>query len=88
MMLIEPTMEYARQIRAYRQKFLACGDSMDGTGGLRNFEDPAEWIAYLSMHKDPSRVPVGRVPSRRYAACTTKRRTSSPCLMSRRTLII
>jgi len=40
MRLIEPAAEYCRQIRAYRNEFLECGDSMDGTGDLRMFDDP------------------------------------------------
>ena len=63
MRLIEPTMEYSEQIRAYRQEFLDSGDSMDGTGGLKNFDDPQEWIDFLEKHKDPKTVPEGRVPS-------------------------
>ncbi len=35
MKLIEPTMEYDRQIQAYRQEFLDFGGSMDGCGSLR-----------------------------------------------------
>ncbi len=61
MLLIEPTMEYGEQIRAYRQEFIDSGDSMDGTGGLRKFEDPQEWIRFLAKHKDPDTVPEGRV---------------------------
>ncbi|MCR5683175.1 MAG: GNAT family N-acetyltransferase [Clostridiales bacterium] len=66
MMLIEPTMEYDRQIRAYRKEFLDAGDSMDGTGGLREFENPQDWIEYVYRHKDPRMVPEGRVPSTQY----------------------
>ena len=66
MKLMEPTIEYARQIRAYRQEFLDCGDSMDGTGGLRHFEDPADWIRAARACKDPSTVPQGRVPATQY----------------------
>ena len=66
MMLIEPTMEYDRQIRAYRKEFLDAGDSMDGTGGLRKFENPQDWIEYVYRHKDPRMVPEGRVPSTQY----------------------
>ena len=66
MKLIEPTMEYSKQIRAYRQEFLDSGDSMDGTGGLRNFDDPQEWIDFLVRHKDPKTVPEGRVPSTQF----------------------
>ena len=64
--LIGPTMEYSEQIRTYRQEFMDSGDSMDGTGGLRNFDDPQDWIDFLGMHKDPKTVPEGRVPSTQF----------------------
>ncbi len=38
MKLIEPTMEYDKQIQAYRQEFLTFGGSMDGCGSLRKFD--------------------------------------------------
>ena len=63
MKLTEPTMEYSEQIQAYRQEFLDSGDSMDGTGGLREFDDPRDWIDFLAKHKDPKTVPEGRVPA-------------------------
>ena len=63
MKLIEPTMAYSEQIRAYRQEFLDSGDSMDGTGGLRDFDDPQDWIAFLEKHRNPKTVPEGRVPA-------------------------
>ena len=66
MKLIEPTAEYARQIRAYREAFLASGDSMDGTGALRRLEDPLDWIENSESYKDPLTVPPGRVPSTQY----------------------
>ena len=66
MKLIEPTAEYCRQIRIYRKEFLDCGDSMDGTHGLRDIEDPAEWIKHCTLYKDPLTVPEGRVPATQY----------------------
>ena len=63
MMLVEPTMEYGEQIRAYRQEFMDSGDSMDGTGGLSQFDDPQEWIGFLAKHRDPKTLPEGRVPA-------------------------
>jgi predicted acetyltransferase len=63
MMLIEPTLEYGEQIRAYRQEFVDSGDSMDGTGGLIKFDDPQEWIDFLAKHKNPETLPEGRVPA-------------------------
>ena len=66
MRLIEPTIEYAQQIRAYRKEFLDSGDSMDGTGALRRFEKPLDWIEYSNRCKDPLTVPEGLVPATQY----------------------
>ena len=66
MRLIEPAIEYEGQIRAYRQAFLAGGESMDGTGALRRFDRPEDWIRWSDSYKDPLTVPQGRVPSTQY----------------------
>lgn len=66
MKLIEPTAEYCRQIQAYRQEFLDCGDSMDGTDGLRRIDDPKKWVEHCYSSKDPANVPEGRVPATQY----------------------
>ena len=44
MKLIEPTMEYDRQIQAFRREYLAYGGSMDGSSSLRKFERTQEWL--------------------------------------------
>ena len=61
--LIRPTGEYAEQIRAYREEFLAVGDSMDGTGALRRIEDPEEYIRLCADYEDEAKVPPDRVPA-------------------------
>ena len=66
MKLVEPTMEYSRQIQAYRKEFLDCGDSMDGTEGLRRYENPKDWIERLDSLKDPSNIPSNLVPASLY----------------------
>ena len=66
MKLIEPTMEYERQIFAYRKEFLDNGDSMDGTGELRRFSNPQEWIEYSNCCKNPLTVPQGKVCATQY----------------------
>ena len=66
MILIEPTTDYLQQIQAYRKEFLECGDSMDGTSGLRRFEDPSDWIEYLNSHKDTATLPNGHAPASQY----------------------
>jgi len=66
MKLIEPTMEYDRQIQAYRQEFLDFGGSMDGCGSLRRFENTQDWIDQVQALKTPETVPPGLVPSSQY----------------------
>ena len=66
MKLIEPTMEYAEQIRAYRKEFLDSGDSMDGTGALRRYENPEDWIAFSNSCLDPLTVPDGLAAATQY----------------------
>ena len=64
--LAEPTEEYEQEIRAYRDAFLESGDSMDGTGGLRKYDEPKDWITFCKNGKDPCTVPEGLVPATQY----------------------
>ena len=64
--MIEPTIEFANQIAAYRAEFLASGDSMDGTGALRHFENPSDWIDYVNAGKNPTTIEPGKVPATLY----------------------
>ena len=66
MKLIEPTIEFDRQIQAYRIEFLDCGESMDGTSSLKRFKDSQAWIEYVNAHKDPLTVPGGHAPASQY----------------------
>ena len=70
--LTEPTIQYDRQIRAYRQEFLDCGDSMAGTTALKKFENPQDWITYLDNCKNPLTLPQGLVPSTQYVLVREK----------------
>lgn len=45
--LIEPTMEYDRQIRDFRREYLESGDSMDGSSSLRKFDNTQDWLDQL-----------------------------------------
>lgn len=47
MRLIEPTMEYDRQIQDFRREYLADGGSMDGSSSLRKFESTQDWLDQL-----------------------------------------
>jgi predicted acetyltransferase len=63
LILIRPTSEYASQVAEYRQEFLDAGDSMDGTGPLRRFENPEEYIKTCAEYEDKQTVPSHLVPA-------------------------
>lgn len=64
--LLRPTAKYASQIVEYRQEFLDCGDSMDGTGSLRRIPDPEEYIKYCENSENPEKVPAHLVPATQF----------------------
>ena len=66
MLLIEPTMAYAKDIEAYRQEFLDIDGSMDGCGSLRRCATGAEWIERCRLGKDSATVPANLVPATQY----------------------
>ncbi len=41
-------MEYDRQIQAFRKEYMAYGGSMDGSSGLRKFENTRDWLDQLN----------------------------------------
>lgn len=47
MKLIVPTMEYDRQIQAFRRDYLGWGGSMDGSSSLRKFDRTQDWLDQL-----------------------------------------
>ena len=66
MLLIEPTMAYAKDIEAYRQEFLDIEGSMDGCGSLRRCATAEEWIEKCRLGKDPATVPANLVPATQF----------------------
>lgn len=51
LMLVEPDETMLNEVSAYREAVLAAGSSMDGTSGLQNYADVAQWLAHIrSMH--------------------------------------
>ncbi|MBQ9459506.1 MAG: GNAT family N-acetyltransferase [Oscillospiraceae bacterium] len=66
MKLMEPTMEYDREIQAYRSEFLFPGMSMDGGGSLIRFESTKEWLEHVERYKHAETVPPDRVPTTQY----------------------
>ena len=61
LILIKPSAEYADQIKEYRQEFLDAGDSMDGTGSLRRFDDPLDFIQKCKDYESLETLPADRV---------------------------
>ncbi len=61
--LLKPSVEYAEQIMDYRQEFIDAGSSMDGTGSLREFDDPFKWLKKVELYNSKETVPEGKVPS-------------------------
>jgi len=61
--LIKPSTEYADQIAAYRQEFLDRTNSLDGTGSLRNFSDPLDWLRHVESMTRRETCPPGLVPA-------------------------
>ena len=64
--LVEPSMDYEKELLAYRQAFLDSGYSMDGAGSLRRYENIADWLRDSALYKDPATVPEDKVPATQY----------------------
>ena len=64
--LMIPDIALASEISAYRQAFLTSDDSMDGTGGLRRHENPADWLDENARCEKRETVPEGWVPATQY----------------------
>lgn len=66
--LVIPTPEYKEQVLSYKAEFLANGDDMAGTSGLRNAETFEEWLARDILTRSEETVPEGRAPAWTYLA--------------------
>ena len=64
--LIKPSMKYSGELSMYREEFLASGDSMDGTGNLRQTEDMKEYIRHCENCENPRTLPAGLVTATQY----------------------
>ena len=64
--LVPPSEAYASEIAAYREEFLATGDSMDGCGSLRRIEDPIEYIERSQAMTRKETVPEGLVQATQF----------------------
>lgn len=66
MKLIEPTMEYEKEIQAFRQEFLTAGGSMDGCGSLRRTDNIQDWLNQVELLKKAETTPPDLVPMTQY----------------------
>ena len=56
LLFIEPTMNYADEIVAYRQEMLDADSSFDGCFSMKRMPDPQEYVDYCIGWANPSRV--------------------------------
>ena len=59
-------MAWEAEIRAFRRDFLEYGGSLDGSGSLRRFEAPRDWIDQAEALKREETTPPGMVPMTQY----------------------
>ena len=66
LILIRPSAEYGVQIMEYRQEFLDAGDSMDGCGPLRRFDNSLEYLKACKDYENPETVPENLVQATQF----------------------
>ena len=65
-LLVKPDETMLNEIAAYRAAFLAAGSSMDGSGPLRQMEDPMEWLELCHAAEYRETTPSHWVPSEQF----------------------
>ncbi len=60
--LIKPTLEYGKDIMAYRQEFSDTGDVMHGCSGLEKYDNCEQWLARMQLYEHEETCPAMRVP--------------------------
>ena len=66
MKLIEPTIEYDKQIQAYKNECVLAGSPMDGTGSFMRYETTVQWLDKVNAYKNPETVPEGMVQATQF----------------------
>ncbi len=66
MKLVIPTIEYADEIKAYRDEMLKTNSSFDGTSALKKFESPADWLEDNKLVLAKETVPKGLVQATQF----------------------
>lgn len=55
--LIKPDISYMQQIKEYREEFIKCGSSFDGTTDLKKYEDIEKWILETKLYESEETCP-------------------------------
>lgn len=66
MKLIAPSIEYDKEIQAYRSEFLHPGMSMDGGGSLIRYEKTEDWLRHVEQYRHAETVPADRVETTQF----------------------
>ena len=64
--LIKPTMEYEKEIAAFRQEFVENGGDMDGCLSLRRMENIADWLQQVEDCAGEETCPAKWVPQTQF----------------------
>lgn len=64
--LVKPTMEYEKEIQAFRQEFIAGGGDMDGCLSLRRMERVGDWLKQVEDFSKEETCPAGYVPQTQF----------------------
>lgn len=59
--LVKPSMEFEKQIKAFREDFLIHDGSLHGSGNLKHFDNISDWIENIEKFENPDTVPDGAV---------------------------
>ena len=66
LLLLRPDEGNIGQYEDYRREFLKSGDSMDGTGPMRRFENSRDWLAHVRSYESMEALPEGKVLATQY----------------------
>ncbi|MCL2530929.1 MAG: GNAT family N-acetyltransferase [Oscillospiraceae bacterium] len=62
-----PAPEHAAAVADYRDEMLAHGSDFDGCGGLKDYDDAAEWITWMRLFEREETKPMSDlVPAQQY----------------------
>ncbi len=61
LLLVRPSEEYFSELAAYKKEFIDNGDSMDGCGPLRRYDDMKEYLEMVNRYLSRETLPEGRV---------------------------